>query len=120
MLDKITEYITNKIRKEMPEIDDDRAEVINFGLQIFFGEFPKFFIMLGIAWLLGILKTTVLTFFILLLYRGASGGFHLKTHIGCIVTTSTFYCGTAFLASHIVLDDIVKYISEWCNSCAAR
>ena len=30
MVDKITEFLTNKIRKEMPEIDDERAEVINY------------------------------------------------------------------------------------------
>ena len=44
MIDKITEFLTNKIRKEMPDVDDERAEVINYGLQILLGEVPKFFI----------------------------------------------------------------------------
>ena len=94
----------------MPEIDDERAEVINFGLQVLLGEIPKFFIMLAIAYILGILKLTLITFFILLPYRGASGGFHLKTHIGCIITTCTFYCGIAFLSKIIQLENIEKYI----------
>ena len=42
MIDKITESLTCKIRKKMPEIDDERAEVINFGLQILIGEIPIF------------------------------------------------------------------------------
>ena len=46
MIDKITEFLTNKIRKEMPDVDNERAEVINYGLQILIGEVPKFFIML--------------------------------------------------------------------------
>ena len=29
MIDKICTFLTNRIRKEMPEIDDERAEVIN-------------------------------------------------------------------------------------------
>ena len=110
MIEKITEYLTNRIRKEMPEIDDERAEVINYGLQIILGEFPKLIIMLVVAQFLGIFKQTVLTFLILLPYRGFSGGFHLKTHIGCIVSTCTFYCGIAMLAKNIVLDIQLKYI----------
>ena len=110
MIDKITESLTCKIRKKMPEIDDERAEVIKYGLQVLLGEIPKFFIMLAIAYILGILKLTLITFFILLPYRGASGGFHLKTHIGCIITTCTFYCGIAFLSKIIQLENIEKYI----------
>ena len=104
MIDKITQSLTEKIKKEMPDVDDERAEVINFGLQILIGEIPKLFIMLGVF------KLSLLTFAILLLYRGASGGFHLKTHIGCIVSTCAFYCGVAFLSKTIVLSTIAKYI----------
>lgn len=110
MIDKITEFLTNKIRKEMPEIDDERAEVINYGLQILVGEVPKTFIMLAVAYLLGVFKLTLITFLILMPYRAFSGGFHLKTHIGCIVTTCVFYCGTALLAKYVILDNISKYI----------
>lgn len=110
MIDKITQSLTNKIRQEMPDVDDERAEVINYGLQILLGEVPKFFIMLMIAYLLGVLKLSLITFIILLPYRGASGGFHLKTHIGCIVSTCLFYCGTAILAQNIILANNIKYI----------
>ncbi len=111
MIDKITEFLTNKIRKEMPDVNDERAEVINFGLQILLGEVPKIFIMLAIAYLLGVFKLGLITFLILIPYRGFSGGFHLKSHIGCIISTCTFYCGTALLAKYIVLGSITKYIS---------
>lgn len=50
MIDKICMFLTNKMRKEMPEIDDERAEIINYGLQNIIGEIPKVFIMLGIAY----------------------------------------------------------------------
>lgn len=110
MIDKITQSLTNRIRKEMPDVDDERAEVINYGLQILLGEVPKFFIMLLIAYLLGVFKLTLITFLILMPYKTFSGGLHLKTHIGCIVTTTAFYCGTAFLSKSIILDDITKYL----------
>lgn len=110
MVDKITEFLTNKIRKEMPEIDDERAEVINYGLQILVGEVPKFFILLGVAYILGVFKLSLITFLILVPYKGFSGGFHLKTHMGCIISTSAFYCGIAILSKTIVMNYIVKYI----------
>lgn len=110
MIEKISQSLTNKIRKEMKDVDDERAEVINYGLQILIGEVPKFFIMLIIAYILGVLKLSIITFIILLPYRGASGGFHLKTHIGCIISTCTFYCGIAILAKNIILEDNIKYV----------
>ena len=93
----------------MPDVDDERAEVINYGLQILIGEVPKFFIMLFIAYALGLLKLSLITFLIIMPYRMFSGGFHLHTHIGCIITTTTFYCGVAFLSKSIMLNDITKY-----------
>ena len=114
MIEKITEFLTNKIRKEMPDVDDERAEVINYGLQILLGEVPKFFIMLLIAYALGLLKLSLITFLIIMPYRMFSGGFHLHTHIGCIISTTTFYCGVAFLSKVILLNYIAKYVLIAC------
>lgn len=109
MIEKICLFLTNRIRKEMPEIDDEKAEVINYGLQNIVGEIPKVFVMLIVALVLGIFKWALITFIIFLPYRGASGGFHLKTHLGCIVGTIIFYCGIPFLAKYLVLSEIAKY-----------
>lgn len=110
MIDKICSFLTDKIRKKMPEIDDERAEVINYGLQILFGEIPKIFVTLLIAWILGIFKLTLITFLLLMPYRSTSGGFHLHTHLGCICATTLMYCGVAFLSEYIVLTQIMKYV----------
>ena len=108
MLEKICTFLTNKIRKEMPEVDDERAEVINYGLQNIIGEFPKIILVFIIAYILGIFKWTLFTFIALFIYRGASGGVHLKTHIGCILLTTAFYCIIPFVSQYFVLDGIVK------------
>lgn len=110
MIDKFCEYLTNKIRKEMPDVDDERAEVIKYGLQLMIGEIPKFFIMAAIAWCLGIFKWTVICFALMLPYRMYSGGFHLKTHIGCIIGTSLMYTGNAFISQYITIPFIYKVI----------
>ena len=68
MIDKICNLILKRIRKEMPEVDDERAEVINYGLQMIIGEVPKLLATLLIAYLLGVLKLTLLAYFLLLPY----------------------------------------------------
>ena len=110
MIDKICMFLTNKIRKEMPEIDDEKAEVIFYGLQNIIGEIPKTFLVLIIAFFLGIFKETLLTFILLIPYKSASGGFHLKTHLGCVIGTTIFYCGIPLLSKVILLSEMVKYI----------
>lgn len=111
MIEKICTFLTNRIRKEMPEIDDEKAEVINYGLQNIVGEIPKIFITFGIAYIFGIFELTLFTFVALFLYKGASGGIHLKTHIGCILLTTAFYCIIPFVSQYFVLDGIVKILT---------
>lgn len=79
-------------------------------MQNIIGEIPKTFLVLIISYFLGIWKETLLTFVLLIPYKNASGGFHLKTHLGCIIGTTTFYCGIAILSKMVILSGIIKYI----------
>lgn len=114
MIDKICTSLTNKIRQEMPEVDDERAEIINYGLQLIVGELPKTFITLAIAYLLGVFKYTLLMVLMLMPYRAFSGGFHLKTHIGCVVSTTLYYCGIAKISNYFILYNLMKIIFILC------
>ena len=111
MLNKICTFLTNKIRKEMPDVDDKRAEIINYGLQNVIGEFPKIFLVFIIAYVLGIFEWTLFTFIILFIYKGASGGIHLKTHLGCILLTTAFYCLIPYVSQYFELVGLTKYIT---------
>lgn len=110
MIDKICTYLTNRIRKEMPEVDDEKAEIIMYGLQNIIGEIPKVFIILIIAYLLGIFKLTLISILIIAPYRCVSGGVHMKTHIGCIIYTLILYSGSALIGKYVVLSKIAKYV----------
>lgn len=110
MIEKLCNKLTQKIRNKMPEVDDERAEVINYGLQLVFGEIPKTFALIAIAYVFGVVELSILSLILIMPYRTFSGGVHLKTHVGCIVGTSLFYIGSAFLSKYIVLSEITKYI----------
>ena len=110
MVDKICDYLTNKIRKQMPEVDDEKAEVINYGMHLLVGEMPKFFIFFGISLILGIVKEFFIAMLVIFPYRAFSGGVHLKTHLGCILATSLMYCGIAYLSQFPLFTSEIKYI----------
>lgn len=111
MIDNICTFLTNRIRKEMPEVDDEKAEIIFYGLQNILGEIPKTILLFLMATVLGILKETVITFILIMPYRSASGGFHLKSHMGCILGTSLYYFGIVFLSKYVVFSQMIKYVS---------
>lgn len=111
MIEKLCNKLTKRIQNKMPEINDERAEIINYGLQLVFGEIPKTFVLLAIAYLCGVLELSVLALLFIMPYKTFSGGVHLKTHIGCIVATSLFYVGNAFLSKSIIIEPLyIKYI----------
>lgn len=110
MIDKICNYLTNKIRKQIPEFTDEKAEEINYGLQLLIGELPKTFIFILISILLGVFKEFLITIIVIFPYRAFSGGFHLKTHLGCILGTSMFYCGIAYISKFSLFSYNTKYI----------
>ena len=112
MIDKFCDYLVNKIRKQMPEVDDEKAEVIFYGIQLIVGEIPKIFLMFILGFLLGLWWQTLLAFILLLPYKTASGGFHLKTHLGCFICTNLVYCGNAFISTIWNFpNEISKYIT---------
>jgi len=110
MVDKICDYLTKKIRKQMPQIDDEREEIINYGMHLLIGEIPKTFVFIAIAVLLGVLKKFFIAVLVIFPYRAFSGGVHFKTHISCFLATSLFYIGNAFISKNIVIQGNIKFL----------
>lgn len=111
LLDGICEKINLKIKEEMPDVDEERLEIIDYGLKMIFGEIPKLIIMLVIAQLLGVLILTLLSYIILLPYGMFAGGAHAKTHLACIIATPTIYCGGVLLSQNLFQEvSIERYI----------
>lgn len=103
MIDKICDFILARIKKEIPDIDDERIEIINYGLQMIIGEVPKLIGTLIIAYLLGVLKLTILAYIMLLPYKYFVGGVHAKSHLACMITTPLIYSGNALISRNLPL-----------------
>lgn len=110
MIEKICNSILAKMRKKMPDITEEKAEIILYGLQLIIGEIPKMFILFGLSFLLGFGWYMVFAYIAVMPYRATSGGFHLHTHLGCILSTIIFFYGNILISKFLVLDNIQKYI----------
>lgn len=111
MIDKICENLTNKIRKQMPEIDDERAEVIMYGLQLIIGEIPKLILLFTVAIIFKIGWLVIFAYITMLPYKTVAGGFHLKTNIGCTIGTFIVYFGNVLISKYLVIEpQYIKYI----------
>ena len=110
MIEKICNSILAKMRKKMPDITDEKAEIILYGLQLLIGEMPKMFLLFGLSFLLGIGWYMVFAYIAVVPYKAVSGGFHLHSHLGCIVSTIAFFYGNILISKFLVLDNIQKYI----------
>ena len=111
MINQICESLTNKIRQEMPDIDDEEAEVIKYGLELIIGEVPKILLLFIIAIVLKIGWLVIFAYFTMLPYKIVAGGFHLKTNIGCTIGTLSIYYGNVLISKYITWTQIyTKYI----------
>lgn len=98
------------MKKKMPEITDEQGEAILYGLQLLIGEAPKMILLFGISFILGFGLEMLFAYFALIPYKTVSGGFHLHTHLGCIIGSTVFYYGNVILSKLLVLDSIEKYV----------
>lgn len=111
MIDKFCDFIIKKIKGKVENLDEEKEMVIDFGVRLLFGETPKIILLFIIGFALGIGWYTFLMFCLLLPYRSSTGGFHLKTHLGCMITTTLLYVGPVYLAKLVQIpNEYVKYI----------
>lgn len=110
MIEKFCNFILNKMRKKMPDMTDENAEIILYGLQLLIGEMPKTILLFIFAFILGFGWYMILAFLAIMPYRVASGGFHLHTHLGCILSTVVFFYGVILISKFLILTDIQRYV----------
>lgn len=104
MIDKICAYLTKQMKKQIPEMDEEKTEQIMYGLQLIIGEVPKIILLFVMAIVLKIGWLVIFSYMTMLPYKIVAGGFHLKTHIGCTLGTFIVYFGNVLISKYIVIE----------------
>ena len=112
MIDKFCDWLIKKIKGKMPEIDEEKELVINFGIRLLFGEIPKILALFVLGFLLQIGWYTLLLYLLLAPYRSFTGGFHLKTHWGCMISSIVLYIIPILIAKYMTIQqNYIIYIA---------
>lgn len=106
MVDKICDKLMTRVKAKMPEVDQERAEIIRYGFELLIGEVPKLFLIFIFAMLLGKIRYFIISVIIIASYRTFSGGVHLRTHIGCIIATTSLYLGNVYISELLEFPNI--------------
>jgi len=102
-VDALCNQLTTAIKMNVKNIDDKKAEIINYGLKGFFSFVIKFAVMILISYFLGIINLVIISIISFGFYRTFAGGAHAKGHIRCFFSTALFIFGSVYLGKILFL-----------------
>ncbi len=100
----------NGIRKKYPEYDEEKLEVIAYGLEALYITITKTIVIFGFAFILGIFKETLLIMIFYNIIRTTAFGMHAKKSWHCYVISGTLFIGMALLCKYVDINFYVKLI----------
>jgi len=110
MKEKIMKMVMNNITKKYPEYDDEKLEIIEYGLDALYITITKTVVIFSLALIFNIFKEV---FFILLFYnilRTTAFGMHAKKSSHCYIISITLFIGAALLCKYIDINFYIKLI----------
>lgn len=112
MLSKITKKITNEIVVTVPNITEEKAEQIQYGLYLAISDGLKLIAVMLTAYFLGQLPLALTAGAVFALNKSFLGGIHAKTQLGCIITYFIFILGSIYSSKIIEISyfNIILFI----------
>lgn len=98
MVDAFCDRLTNLIKNNLPDINDEKAEIINFGIKSIVSSTSKIFVILLLAYLLGVLNYAIITIVGFGIYRMFAHGAHASKHITCLLASSLMVFSNVYLS----------------------
>lgn len=110
MKEKFLNGSINKIKKKYPEYDEEKLEIIAYGLESLYITITKTVVIFGVAIILGILKETLLIMLSYNIIRTTAFGMHAKKSWHCYVISGTLFIGMALLCKYVDINFYIKLI----------
>ncbi len=101
VLSKITKKISNEILVTLPNITEEKAEEIDYGLYMAFSDGLKLISVLIAAIILGQARYAIVAILVFSVNKSYLGGIHAKTQLGCIITHFAIVFGSVYLSHYI-------------------
>ena len=100
----------NKIKKKYPQYDEEKIEVISYGLEALYLTITKMVVILLLALILGVLKETLLILLFYNIIRTTAFGMHAKKTSHCYIISCTLFLCAALLCKYVDINIYVKLV----------
>lgn len=100
----------NAIKKYYPEYDEEKLEIIEYGLEMIYLIFTKVILVYSIAYFLDILLETFLVSLCYNLIRFTAFGMHATKSIYCLIISLLTFIGGALLVINLNISLLIKII----------
>lgn len=100
----------NAIKKYYPEYDEEKLEIIEYGLEGIYLTITKLIIIFGLSYYLGILLEVFLLTLSYNLIRFTAFGLHATKSIYCLISSLTMFVGGTLIVLYVTIPFIVKFI----------
>lgn len=110
MKEKILNYSINRIKKKYPDYDENRLEVISYGLESLYITITKTIVIFSLALILGIVKEVFLILVFYNILRTTAFGMHAKKSSHCYIISGLLFLGAALICKYVDLNYYIKII----------
>lgn len=110
MKEKFVNGCISIIQSNNPNISKKEILKMRYGLEGLYLNITKIIFIFLIAFLLGILKETLLLLLVFNIIRFVAFGVHAKRSIDCLISSTIFFIGFPLLCIHVTIPILIKYI----------
>lgn len=101
MIDKLSLKLTNIIRNNLDGISDQKAEEINYGLNVIIYEVLVYILLIPLIILSGLYKYCIAYMIVYGVLRIFTGGSHASTRLSCFITYTVSLFGISIISKLI-------------------
>jgi len=113
VIDDLSSRITNAIARNMENIDEEKAEVINYGLNILIYQVLLTVVIFVLALITGVFKYVFVSVIIYASIRIFAGGAHARTRIQCSVSSIFMFLLIPIVSMYLQVDSLIPAIAAF-------
>lgn len=110
MKKKFLDGSINRIKKKYPDYDEEKLEVIAYGLEALYITITKTVVIFSIALILGIVKDVFLILMFYNIIRTTAFGMHAKKSSHCYILSIVLFIGMGLIVKYMDINLYVKLI----------
>lgn len=108
MKTKILNYCIKVVQKNYPDYDNDKIEIIRYGLEGIYLTFTKIVVLFTLSLVLGKFKKLLLLLLFYNVIRFSAFGLHAKKSLQCLIMSTVLFIGGIYLCDYISIPLLLK------------